>query len=330
MMPKRALGDITNRHANLNNSFPHKRAAKAQKTSNNFSNTKNNHHVLSEKAPSVHKMFPSKTNTKYIDIDAYDKLNRVEGSDLAAVIHKNHLLAEKRHNPGSNLLESHKTVTRGMRAILVDWIADVCVCLKLKDSSLHLCVHILDRFLHSHEPTRKTLQLVGSVCLYIAAKYEEIYAPAAKDFVTLSDGAFSMDDVVVMEATILNALRFEVSTPYCLTFLNRIGKTLEAKGIHNKVAKNVLVSAQMFVELAMVDGRHLKYRPSHLSAAAVLLAMQKLDINVSWCESLSFHSGWSEGELVGCVEDVHQLVDEGQRSSRSLNAIRRKFFNKTV
>ncbi|KAI0559120.1 Cyclin [Gracilaria domingensis] len=326
-MPKRALGDITNRQPTHNIAAMAKRPAKPQ----NATTSKRARQVTPEQYQShLPVMNLSTANAKVIDIDASDKLNRVEGSDFAADIHNNHLVAEKRHLPKSDYLDSHRTVSRKMRAILVDWLADVCVSLKLSDSTLHLCVHILDRFLQTYEPNRSTLQLVGSVCLYIAAKYEEIYAPEASDFVTLSDGAFSKDDVIIMEATVLNALRFQVTTPYCLTFLARIGKVLGAKGLPTEVTRNVLTRAQMFVETAMVDGRHLRYRPSHLAASSVLLALDKLNIDMSWCGNLAFHSGWSKGSLLQCVEDVRELVDNSSTSkSRSLNAISRKFSERT-
>ena len=50
------------------------------------------------------------------------------------------------------------------------------------------------------------LQLVGVTALFIAAKYEEIYPPQIKDFVFITDRAYSKEDVLEMEFTILSTL----------------------------------------------------------------------------------------------------------------------------
>ncbi|CAN8073472.1 unnamed protein product [Agarophyton chilense] len=330
IIAKRALGDITNRHATQPNTFLSKRSAASQKLSSQHSAPpKRSRQLPSKELISLeNKGKPFTTGAKYIDIDASDKKNHIEGSDFAADIHNNHLNAEKRHLPRGDYLDCHPTVSKKMRAILVDWLTDVCASIKLSDSTLHLCVHILDRFLQEHQPTRNNLQLVGSVCLYIAAKYEEIYAPCAGDFVALAKGAFSRQDVIIMEAIVLNVLRFQVTTPYCLTFLARIEKTLLEKGVSEEVVQHISTMAHMFVELSMVDGLCLMFRPSLLAASAVFLAIQKLSVGTSWCESLAFHSGWSQGELVGCVKDLRDLVDMGDETSRRLTAIPRKFERK--
>ncbi|PXF46450.1 G2/mitotic-specific cyclin S13-6 [Gracilariopsis chorda] len=317
----RPFGDITNRP--LSNPINNKHVKKPAPQHHAFKPLSANKKVRVHKTPVVQK---SITKPNYIDIDAADKANHVEASDFAAIIHTNNLLAERTHIPCSNYIKTHETITPKMRSILVDWLADVCVTLKLCDKTFHLCIHILDRYLEKHQPTVKTLQLVGSVCLYIAAKYEEIYAPHANDLSVLSAGAFTMADVFTMEAHILNALQFQVTTPYTLTFFARIEKTLFAKGITPLVAHKISSTAQFIAELAMVDGLHLNYRPSQLAAAAVHLAVNHLNVPISWCESLSFHSGWQRCELHSCALKLKELVCGAKYPKNGrFTAIHRKF-----
>lgn len=40
---------------------------------------------------------------------------------------------------------------------------------------------------------KKELQLVGVAALFIASKYEEIYAPELNNFVVMTDNAFTKD-----------------------------------------------------------------------------------------------------------------------------------------
>ena len=42
---------------------------------------------------------------------------------------------------------------------------------------------------------RSKLQLVGAACMFIAAKYEEIYPPTIKQFIYLTDDSYTDDQV---------------------------------------------------------------------------------------------------------------------------------------
>lgn len=44
------------------------------------------------------------------------------------------------------------------------------------------------------------MQLVGVASMLIASKYEEIYAPEVRDFVYITDKAYSKEDILKMES----------------------------------------------------------------------------------------------------------------------------------
>ncbi len=68
----------------------------------------------------------------------------------------------------------------------------------------------------------------------IAAKYEEIYPPELKDFVFITDNAFSKQDVLMMEFQILSALDFAMTFPTSFRFLQRYIKVLgEDRKVYN-------------------------------------------------------------------------------------------------
>ena len=78
-----------------------------------------------------------------------------------------------------------------MRAILVDWIIEVHLKFKLLPETLFITVNLIDRYLSMINIKRNNLQLVGVTAMFIASKYEEIYAPEVKDFVYITDYAYS-------------------------------------------------------------------------------------------------------------------------------------------
>lgn len=72
--------------------------------------------------------------------------------------------------PRSDCLEKHSEITNDMRAILVDWLAEVVQEYKLCSETLHLAVNYLDRFLSCTAFLKRgKLQLVGTAALMIAA-----------------------------------------------------------------------------------------------------------------------------------------------------------------
>merc|ERR1712166_558415 len=83
-----------------------------------------------------------------------------------------------------NKSETKTTILPKMRAVLVDWLIQVHSQFNLLQETLYLTVAILDRFLQSSSTKieRKQLQLVGVAAMFVASKYEEMYAPEIGKF----------------------------------------------------------------------------------------------------------------------------------------------------
>ena len=60
--------------------------------------------------------------------------------------------------------------------------------------------------------------------MLVASKYEEIWAPEVRDFVYISDRAYTRDQILNMEKIMLNTLRFNLTVPTPFNFLNRFFK----------------------------------------------------------------------------------------------------------
>ncbi len=85
----------------------------------------------------------------------------------------NLLEKENKCRPDMNYFSNHPCLTLEHRAILVDWIMEICEDLAFKRDTLHFAVNYLDRFLSKTENIEKNiLQLIGVSCLSIAGKFE--------------------------------------------------------------------------------------------------------------------------------------------------------------
>lgn len=117
-------------------------------------------------------------------------------------------------------------INEKMRSILIDWLIDVHLKFKLLPETLFITVSIIDRFLEKTRVSKSRLQLVGVTALFIASKYEEIYPPELKDFVYITDRAYTKQDLIQMEYHILSILSFNITFPTAIKFLERFNQYL--------------------------------------------------------------------------------------------------------
>jgi cyclin E len=67
----------------------------------------------------------------------------------------------KYHKP-PEIFNTHPVLSPQMRAILIDWMMDVCEAYKMHRETLYLAIDYLDRYLAAQKNIAKTvLQLIG-------------------------------------------------------------------------------------------------------------------------------------------------------------------------
>lgn len=108
---------------------------------------------------------------------------------------------EKRHELPENFLDQYSLVSPKMRKVLVHWMVQLQIRFNLNQETLSLGVWILDRSLVclNQYINSKNFQLLGACSLFIAAKFEEIYLPAADELAYVADNCFSKRDLLRME-----------------------------------------------------------------------------------------------------------------------------------
>lgn len=95
-----------------------------------------------------------------------------------------------------------------------------------------------------------------------------MYAPDLLDFVYITDGASTAEDVKACELKILSALNFNVVRPHSLHFLRRNSKAGDANQEQHNLAK--------FLMECTIGEYELAHQPPSLIAAASLLLALKL------------------------------------------------------
>lgn len=254
-------------------------------------------------------------------VDAIDAMDR---HDPQAVVEylpdiMEHLRTfETKWLPSPDYMHAQTDINEKMRAILIDWLIDVHLKFKLVPETMYLTVNIIDRFLSAKHVARKKLQLVGVTAMLIASKYEEIYAPEVKDFVYISDKAYSRDEILKMESLMLNTLGFNLTVPSALQF---VGRFVKASG--NGADKEFEMLSTYIVELMLQEYFMIKYLPSMVAASAVYLAQQILGRGV-WTSTMHRYTQYSEAALKNCSNDLFGLL-KAARMNPQLQAVKKKY-----
>lgn len=212
--------------------------------------------------------------------------------------------------------EVHRDINGRMRAILIDWLVEVHMKYRLRNETLFLAINLLDRYLALEPVVRQRLQLVGVVSMFVAAKFEEIMPPEVHDFVYITDNAYTKAEILTLECRMLTVLSFQIAAPTIAHFMQFLEHLNGCDGPHRELA-------HYFTELALVEIRMIRYSPSHLAAAALLLSNRLLGRRTVWPLQMAQHSRYTEASLRDCSEDLRNLWENVHTSQ--LQAVKKKY-----
>jgi cyclin-A len=234
---------------------------------------------------------------------------------------------EIQNRPKPNYMRKQQDINASMRSILIDWLVEVSEEYKLNQETLYLAVNYTDRFLSQMSVLRGKLQLVGTACMYIASKYEEITPPDVAEFVYITDDTYTRKQVLRMEHLLLKVLDFHMSTPtinsFIIHFINTIKFNNEpnkqrnyrhlqyCKHNNNEPSFAFECMVRYAAELTLIDcDTFLNYLPSQIAASAVYIAM--LSFKKQWTKQIADTIGYSFdlSELKPCICHMYKALRE--------------------
>ena len=180
-------------------------------------------------------------NETRVDFVHENFANMYEDSTVAYLIEQEELYAPDPHY----IDHSQPNLKWKMRAILLDWIQEVCSDYLLKRETYYYAVNYLDRYL-SMVPNveKRSLQLIGLTCLYLAAKIEEVLLPKVENMVLAANNTYSADQIIKMENSIYFTLGFRITPPTLNTWANWYAAQWDAYVDESEHAQeNVLASS---------------------------------------------------------------------------------------
>lgn len=253
------------------------------------------------------------TEMKLAEIDAADANNPQCVPEYINEIMAYFFEAEPKRMASPAYMQRQTDINTKMREILIDWLVEVHLKFKLRPETLYLTVNLIDRFLEKRSVSRTKLQLVGCTAMLMAAKYEEIYAPEVRDFVYISDSAYTKEQILSMESIMLNTLGFYLTVPTTLRFGERLCRV-------GQVPPKTETCIRYLMELTLQDARFLKYRPSEIAAASTFLGLKMT--NEQWDATIEHHAGYDRARLSDVLADLHELAT---RDPPKYKAVRKKY-----
>ena len=252
------------------------------------------------------------------DIDQRDRDDPLAVAEYAQDMYAHFKEQEMSMSVRPTYLSWQPEVTNHMRSVLVDWLVSVHLQYKLQQETLYLAVNLIDRYLEKATVARSKLQLVGATCMFIAAKYEEVYnCPRARDIYLICDRLYPKQEIIQMETVILSALGYKISAPTPLTFLVRY---LKAGHSDSRIA----LLASYLLEGTLSHYPLLQYRPSQLAAASVLIARNAHNRH-PWSPTLLKYTDYLEEDVIPVA---NAILEARARLPSDIQAINAKYSRK--
>mmetsp|Transcript_9398 Transcript_9398/g.18059 ORF Transcript_9398/g.18059 Transcript_9398/m.18059 type:complete len:284 (+) Transcript_9398:3766-4617(+) len=233
----------------------------------------------SENDPTLSKPRPKETKRSFgrdltnssVSVIAWED----ELEDYKKDILRNQLETERLSASLYGYIEQHLDITSRMRNILVNWLIEVHAKFELVEETIYLAVYLIDLYLSKNFVLKRSrLQLVGVACLMVASKYEDLYYPDIKDFVSVSDKAYSAQEILQQEIDLLRVINYSCSFPSPWYFLNVYKESEE-------LSEEVFLLASYLLELTLLDYSFLRFKPSVIAASCVYLSKKQTKSAVS-------------------------------------------------
>jgi cyclin D2 len=199
---------------------------------------------------------------------------------------RNLLDTEDRYIIASSYFKCFQTELKPyMRRMVASWMLEVCEEERCQEEVFPLAMNIMDRFLSVVRIRKSQLQLLGSVCLFLATKLRQTRPLYAEKLVQYTDYSVSVEEIMGWELLVLSRLKWDLAAVTPNDFLNLILRRLQSRTKSRDTFTLIKKHAQTFIALCAADFQFSAYPPSMIAAASVGTAVFGLKRNGSQWQS---------------------------------------------
>eukprot|EP00850_Spirogloea_muscicola_P012646 SM000082S22888 [mRNA] locus=s82:565452:567270:- [translate_table: standard] len=231
-------------------------------------------------------------------------LERAQTASQSCEVQSFDLLKHREEKRGLSwpYLGHQANLTAGHRKELVDWLIEFAGEFKLESDSLFLGVALVDRYLHRGPQLRRSsLQLLGVASMLVAVKFQETQPPKMlRESCELGDHSFSIQQIISMEAALLQVLQFELAFPTSITFLWQYSKDANLEDGVQRLAEFIAL-------LSLLEYDVLQYHASVVAASAISLARIMIG-REPWTTGLERCTAYAAFDLEACLKRLHTML----------------------
>lgn len=227
---------------------------------------------------------------------------------------------ENQFKVGDYLLRQ-PSLSRNMRAILIDWMVEIQENFELNHETLYQAVKITDLYLDRETVSKENLQLIGSTALFIACKFDERCPPCCDDFLYICDDAYTKEQLFECERKVLKTLEFDIGMPMSYRFVRRYAKT-------SKVGMETLTLARYILETSLLFYEFVGESDSKIASAAFLLALRMKKVG-DWGDVQEKYSGYKLDQIEPLMWKLNEMLTSplpGKNTKTVLNKYNHEVF----
>lgn len=158
-----------------------------------------------------------------------------------------------------------------MRKTLASWMLDVCKNQSREKDVFVVAMNILDRFLSVQSIGKRHLQLLGTVCMFIAAKLRSAVQFNAETLVIYTANSITIEELLNWEQFVLHKLRWDIC---CVTPNDFVPHLLyKLNLIENEKTNETLYS---LISACATDFRFSLLPSSMIASACIYLSIKSL------------------------------------------------------
>ncbi|OHT16878.1 Cyclin, N-terminal domain containing protein [Tritrichomonas foetus] len=164
----------------------------------------------------------------------------------------------------SNFHKIQTEITMNMRSIVIRWLINVHHDFAMSSETLFNAIYFFDYTLSQVNIPKSEIQLLGTVCLMMAAKIDELKPPNISEIIELCSTHYKISEFEVYERLVFRTLNYRLHYPHTKTFLKRYLNALEANSSFSDIA-NFICEASLFCYDLNI------YNPSAVAVAIIVI-----------------------------------------------------------